>query len=75
MVSFSYNVGAGYWNKIRKDFPIVFQKTAEMERVRKSTCLKFNGKPLYLDELNPTRGRYKDLLLPECELFCELEKV
>lgn len=67
--------GAGYWNKIRKDFPIVFQKTAEMERVRKSTCLKFNGKPLYLDELNPTRGRYKDLLLPECELFCELEKV
>lgn len=67
--------GAGYWNKIRKDFPVVFQKTAEMERARKSTCLKFNGKPLYLDELAPTAGRHKDLLLPECGLFCELERV
>lgn len=67
--------GAGYWNKIRKDFPVVFQKTAEIERARKSTCLKFNGKPLYLDELSPTAGRHKDLLLPECGLFCELEWV
>lgn len=30
---------------------------------------------LYLDELNPTAGKHKDLLLPECGVFCELEKV
>lgn len=46
-----------------------------MERICKSTCLKFKGKPFYLDELNPIAGNHKDLLLPECGLFCELEKV
>jgi 3'-phosphoadenosine 5'-phosphosulfate sulfotransferase (PAPS reductase)/FAD synthetase len=67
--------GAGYWNKIRKDFPEVFQKTAELERIRKSTCLKANGKALYLDELDPKAGNHKDLQLPDCGLFCELEQV
>ncbi|NCA80595.1 MAG: hypothetical protein EOM76_10505 [Sphingobacteriia bacterium] len=67
--------GAGYWNKIRVDFPDVFIKTAELERERKSTCLKFASKQLYLDTLKPTAGRHKDLTLPDCGLFCELEKV
>lgn len=67
--------GAGYWNKIRIDFPDVFQKTAKLERERKSTCLKSIGKQVYLDTLSPNAGRHKDLLLPECGIFCELEKV
>jgi hypothetical protein len=53
----------------------VFQKTAELERIRKSTCLKANGKALYLDELDPKAGNHKDLQLPDCGLFCELEQV
>lgn len=67
--------GAGYWNKIRNDFPDVFQKTAKLERERKATCLKSAGKQLYLDTLKPGTGRHKDLTLPDCGLFCELEKV
>ena len=43
--------GIKYWLKIKKDFPDIFQKTAELERLKHSTCLKRNGKRLYLDEL------------------------
>lgn len=65
--------GAGYWNKIRKDFPEVFAETAQVERETKHTILKKNGKPLYLDELPETMGNHTDLDIPSCDLFCDLE--
>ena len=61
--------GMGYWNKIRKDFPSVFKRTAELERKAGHTCIK--GK--YLDELDPNAGRFEKIELPECGIFCEVE--
>ena len=65
--------GMGYWNKIRKDFPDVFEATAKLERETRHTCLKENETQLYLDNLNPKRGRNTDLHMPDCGLFCDLE--
>ena len=60
--------GAGYWNKIRVDFPKVFAKRAAMERAIGGTCL--NG--TYLDELDPAAGRDVGPVVPECGVACEL---
>lgn len=65
--------GAGYWNKIRRDFPEVFERMAKLERDLGRTILKDDailGTRLYLDELSPTRGRYKDEPNIECSLLC-----
>lgn len=58
--------GAGYWNKIRRDFPDVFARMAETEREVGASCI--NGQPLAT--LDPRAGRHSDLELPECGLFC-----
>ena len=50
--------GAGYWNKIRVDFPDTFQRMAEMERKLDFALLKVKGEPCFLDELPPDVGRY-----------------
>lgn len=75
--------GMGYWNKIRKDFPGVFKRRAEMERKIGHTCLKQErpdkNKPaskensvlLYLDELNPKSGRIEREIMDDCGLFCD----
>jgi len=59
--------GMGYWNKIRVDFPEVFKKRSEMERLIGGTCIK----GVYLDELDPDRGRDQKIILPDCGDFCE----
>jgi len=69
--------GMGYWNKIRIDFPEVFQRMAELERKVGHSCLKEKiddvSRPLFLDELDPKRGDFPSEIMPECSLFCELE--
>ena len=60
--------GMGYWNKIRVDFPDVFKKRAEMERRVQATCIK----GVYLDELDPNRGRNQEPIVDDCGIFCEL---
>lgn len=60
--------GMGYWNKIRKDFPDVFNKMSALERELGCSCM--NG--LYLDELTPDRGRNEKIILPECDIFCQI---
>jgi hypothetical protein len=45
--------GMWYWNKIRKDFPQVFEERAKLEREIGHSCIK----GVFLDELEPTRGR------------------
>jgi hypothetical protein len=66
--------GAGYWNKIRREFPEVFERMARLERKLKNTILRHRAGPkkdqrLYLDELSPESGRLKDLQI-QCGLFC-----
>lgn len=61
--------GMGYWNKIRIDFPEVFEKMCKIERKHNRSCI--NG--TFLDELNPLRGRHEDISLPECGVVCPVE--
>ena len=60
--------GMGYWNKIRVDFPEVFESRAKLERDLNSRCLK----ECFLDELDPTRGRMTDEIMEDCSIFCML---
>lgn len=65
---------AGYWNKIRKDFPEMFQKMAKCERDLNAAINKRyeNGKRIrvFLDELDPDAGR--NIAEPdiECNVLC-----
>jgi len=60
--------GMGYWNKIRKDFPEVFAERAKLEREIGHSCL--NG--IFLDELEPGRGKFDDEVMEECSIFCQM---
>jgi hypothetical protein len=58
--------GAGYWNKIRRDFPETFERMAQVEEDIGATVLR--GKSLRV--LRPDEGKHDDLDLPDCGLFC-----
>jgi len=60
--------GMGYWNKIREDFPNVFNNRSIIEREIGRTCIK----GLFLDELLPGRGRMSDEIIEDCGITCEL---
>ena len=64
--------GMGYWNKIRVDFPDVFESRAKLERRVGHTILKDRNGPIYLDELEPTRGSMDMEVFPECGIMCYL---
>lgn len=61
--------GMGYWNKIRVDFPDVFDARAKLERLVGASCI--NG--VYLDELDPSKGKDMPPIVGECGLMCELQ--
>lgn len=60
--------GMGYWNKIRIEFPDVFDRMAKLEREIGHSCI--NG--TYLDELAPDRGRMDEEVMDECGILCYL---
>lgn len=62
--------GAGYWNKIRNDFPDVFNRMAKLERSLGRTILKVKGKRTYLDELDPMAGHKQKEPDMQCGLWC-----
>jgi len=64
--------GMGYWNKIRKDFPNNFDRMAKLERVIGHSINKDENGPVFLDELAPNRGRFKDDSPADCGFTCEL---
>lgn len=68
--------GIGYWNKIRVDFPDVFKQRSELERLIGASCLgeMIDGKKhkLYLDELDPHRGRMEDEIIEDCNIMCQI---
>ena len=49
----------GYWNRIRKDFPGVFESRAKLERLVGQSMLKDKNGPVYLDELDSEQGRHE----------------
>lgn len=65
--------GAGYWNKIRIDFPQQFAERAEDERMVGHSILKrADGTPIYLDELPPDMGIEVPEPDMECSFFCQI---
>ena len=60
--------GMGYWNKIRVDFPEVFAARAKLEREVGASCIK----GVFLDELDPERGRHGGPICDDCGIQCEL---
>ena len=71
---------AGYWNKIKKDFPDVFERMSQLEQkldvaINKSYAGDGKRKRIFLKDLPEDMGRYKDLGLENntdisCGLFC-----
>jgi len=66
---------AGYWNKIRVDFPDAFERMVKQERkmnvaINKSYAGDGLRKRVFLDELDPSAGR--DVPMPdiECGVLC-----
>lgn len=64
--------GLGYWNKIRRDFPEVFDRMARLERDLGHTCGRDDNGPVWLDELDPERGNHADEPSFECSLLCAI---
>lgn len=62
--------GMGYWNKIRNDFPSVFDRRARQEREIGHSCIK----GVFLDELEPGRG-IENPIVPSCSLACYAEQL
>ncbi len=72
--------GMGYWNKIRREFPDVFDRMAKMEREidaaichrelpRKKGQKRGDRVNVFLDELDPLAGR-DDESVGECSIMC-----
>lgn len=69
---------AGYWNKIRVDFPETFKRMAEQERKMRGgkgvsiVRISINGKPtrVFLDELPPDAGDYGNEPDIDCGVLC-----
>lgn len=60
--------GMGYWNKIRVDFPEAFERMAKLEREIGHSCIR----GVFLDELDPNRGRADQEIMPDCGILCYL---
>lgn len=63
--------GMGYWNKIRKDFPDAFDRMAKLERKLGHALNKDKSGAIFLDELDPSRGRFKQDAPSDCGFTCE----
>jgi hypothetical protein len=64
--------GAGYWNKIRVDFPQHFERMAKLERNIGASITKSKGERVYLDELPVDAGDYPNEQSIECSIFCQM---
>jgi hypothetical protein len=63
--------GKGYWNKIRRDFPAVFKRRAEVQRlIGPGACFRSGGTGFMLDELDPNDGLDVPEPQIECGVFC-----
>lgn len=62
--------GAGYWNKVRVDFPEVFARRAAQERELNHALTKVKGKPIFLDELPVGIGKYEAEPEQMCGILC-----
>lgn len=66
--------GMGYWNKIRRDFPDIFERMAALEDDIGATVLRepTTGERLPLRLLDPGRGDHQNEPNMDCSLMCAL---
>lgn len=64
--------GAGYWNKVRNDFPDVFARRAEQSRRLGVKLVRVDGQRIFLDELQEGVGDYQSEAEVQCGIFCHM---
>jgi hypothetical protein len=64
--------GAGYWNKIRIDFPEQFDRMAAMEKKIGAKILKIGDERIWLSDLPKDAGDYPKEQAIECGIFCHM---
>lgn len=64
--------GAGYWNKIRIDFPAQFDRMAAMEKKIGAKILKIGDDRIWLSDLPKDAGDYPKEQAIECGIFCHM---
>jgi len=64
--------GAGYWNKIRIDFPAQFDRMAAMEKKIGAKILKIGDERIWLSDLPKEAGDYPKEQAIECGIFCHM---
>lgn len=62
--------GMGYWNKIRVDFPEVFETMAQVEELMGRTIVKHKGERIPLRDLPPDAGRGQPEPNFDCGIVC-----
>jgi len=62
--------GMGYWNRTRTVFPETFDRMARLERELGHAVNKDDDGPVFLDELDPDRGKDDIGVEGECSLLC-----
>lgn len=67
-----WKAGAGYWNKVRVDFPLVFHARVQQSRALGVRLIKLGGVRIFLDELPLGAGDYPTEEKIECGIFCEM---
>lgn len=63
--------GAGYWNKIKIDFPSKFWMMAGMSRALGVKLTRIENRRAYLDEIPEGYGHYQREPEIQCGIFCE----
>lgn len=64
--------GAGYWNKIRVDFPEVFEQRAQTEKLLNRKIVKVGEERVFLHDLPVGIGDYEAEMDIECGIFCQM---
>lgn len=64
------STSAGYWNKIRRDFPWVFEKRAHQSRLLGVRLVRWKGVRIFLDELPIEADAPQDDI--DCGPVCQL---
>ncbi len=65
--------GMGYWNLVRVHFPEKFAEAAQLCReIGRSPIKGKDGKPVFLDMLDPTAGRYETEPEVQCGIGCHI---
>lgn len=69
--------GMGYWNKIRKDFPDVYERMATLQRKLGPGSYfwreRDTGERISLDALAPDRGKYESEPSWDCGVVCSAD--